>query len=379
MAKRSPLAEKLDEVKTRIAEAATQGQARAGRGDARGGDQICRPGAGPRDTAAWAWPSSAKAACRCLPSAPARSTSFISAGMQHGDAVRADEDQLAHDRPPAAQQGEADPADGEPDPQRRQPSACRGTGRAGCEAGPQVPVLLQVNASEEAQKYGVAVGAAVHLAEQIDSMPGLQFTGLMTMAPLEEPEAKLRQAFARTREIFEELRWHKIGGANLRHLSMGMSHDFELAIAEGATMVRIGSLLFGGKAHDHEEMRRVVVALTAAVPGDALQGFTVPRIDFFNFFRWMLSIVATVYATVITLQSLWGWYVWLAGNDRYISLVRRYVMVHGLRLRFRAFWGDVIVCVLLCVAFLIMWHSHHLIYDLGARLNACQRCHKALK
>lgn len=98
-----------------------------------------------------------------------------------------------------------------------------------------------------------------------------------------------------------------------------------------------------------------------------------PRIDFFNFFRWMLSIVATVYATVITLQSLWGWYVWLAGQDRYISLVRRYVIVHGLRLRFSAFWGDVLVCALLCAAFLIMWHSHHLIYDLGARLDHVTR------
>ena len=47
------------------------------------------------------------------------------------------------------------------------------------------------------------------------------------------------------------MRWHKIGGAGLRHLSMGMSDDFELAIAEGSTMVRIGSLLFGGKAEDH--------------------------------------------------------------------------------------------------------------------------------
>ena len=119
--------------------------------------------------------------------------------------------------------------------------------------GKRVPLLLQVNASEEASKFGVAVGAAVHLAEQIDSMPNLQLLGLMTMGPLGVPEAKVRQAFARTREIFEEMKWHKIGGASLRHISMGMSHDFELAIAEGATMVRIGSLLFGGKAMDHEE------------------------------------------------------------------------------------------------------------------------------
>lgn len=119
-------------------------------------------------------------------------------------------------------------------------------------AGRRMPVLMQVNAGEEPQKYGVAVGAAVHLAEQIDSMPNLQIVGLMTMAPLEAPEAKVRQAFSRTREIFEELKWHKIGGASMRHLSMGMSNDFESAIAEGATMVRIGSLLFGGKIQDHE-------------------------------------------------------------------------------------------------------------------------------
>jgi pyridoxal phosphate enzyme (YggS family) len=117
----------------------------------------------------------------------------------------------------------------------------------------RIPVLLQINASEETSKFGVAVGAAVHLAEQIDSMPHLQMTGLMTMAPLDAPPEKIRHVFARTYEIFEELKWHKIGGAALRHLSMGMSHDFELAIAEGATLVRIGTALFGGKAVDGEE------------------------------------------------------------------------------------------------------------------------------
>ena len=121
----------------------------------------------------------------------------------------------------------------------------------GLKLGKKIPVLLQVNASEEASKFGVAVGAAVHLAEQIDSMPNVAMVGLMTMAPHEAPEPTVRQAFSRTREIFEEMKWHKIGGAGLRHLSMGMSDDFELAIAEGSTMVRIGSLLFGGKAQDH--------------------------------------------------------------------------------------------------------------------------------
>lgn len=116
----------------------------------------------------------------------------------------------------------------------------------------RVPVLLQVNASEETTKYGVAVGAAVHLAEQIDSMPNLQIVGLMSMAPLDDNMQKVQHVFARTREIFEELKWHKIGGAALKHLSMGMSHDFEPAIAEGATLLRIGTALFGGK-HDEGE------------------------------------------------------------------------------------------------------------------------------
>ena len=118
--------------------------------------------------------------------------------------------------------------------------------------GKRQVVMMQVNASEEPQKHGVAVGAAVHLAEQIDSMPNLQFVGLMTMGPLTDDQAKVRQTFARTREIFEEMKWHKIGGTGLRHLSMGMSNDFEAAIEEGATMIRVGTLLFGGKVVDEE-------------------------------------------------------------------------------------------------------------------------------
>jgi hypothetical protein len=95
-----------------------------------------------------------------------------------------------------------------------------------------------------------------------------------------------------------------------------------------------------------------------------------PQIDLFNFFRWWLGWIVTIYATVITIQSLYGWYIWLAGSDKYISLLRRYVILQGLRLRFRSFWGDVIICVLLCVAFLILWRAHYLIYDLRDRVNA---------
>ena len=89
-----------------------------------------------------------------------------------------------------------------------------------------------------------------------------------------------------------------------------------------------------------------------------------PDIDFFNFWRWLLAIIGTVYATVITLQSLWGCYVYLAGSDRMISLARRYIIEHGLRLRFTSFWGDVLICLLLTVAFFILWHAHHVLFQI---------------
>jgi hypothetical protein len=93
-------------------------------------------------------------------------------------------------------------------------------------------------------------------------------------------------------------------------------------------------------------------------------------LDLFDFFRYALGTVVTIYATVVTIQSLWGWYVWLAGSDKYITLVRRYVIVQGLRLRFRAFWGDVVICLLLCVAFLILCLGHERIYQLGATVQS---------
>jgi hypothetical protein len=91
--------------------------------------------------------------------------------------------------------------------------------------------------------------------------------------------------------------------------------------------------------------------------------------DFFDFFRLALGSIVTIYATIITVQSLWSWYVWLAGSDKYISLVRRYVIVHGLRLRVRAFWGDVLICILLSVAFCLIWLAHSRVMQLSVLLH----------
>jgi pyridoxal phosphate enzyme (YggS family) len=107
-------------------------------------------------------------------------------------------------------------------------------------------VLLQVNCSNEPQKYGVPVGAATHLAEQIETLPHLQLVGLMTMAPLTHNKDVVRSCFVRARELFVEMRGEKIVGSQFTELSMGMSSDYEIAIEEGATILRIGSAIFAG-------------------------------------------------------------------------------------------------------------------------------------
>ncbi|HEV7298165.1 MAG TPA: hypothetical protein VGN72_02290 [Tepidisphaeraceae bacterium] len=94
-----------------------------------------------------------------------------------------------------------------------------------------------------------------------------------------------------------------------------------------------------------------------------------PDVDFFTFFRYTLGTVVTIYASIVTLQGLWGWWVWLAGDDKHISMLRRYILVHGLRLRFKTFWGDVIICGLLCVTFIIMWRAHLKLEELAEALR----------
>ncbi|HUT56546.1 MAG TPA: YggS family pyridoxal phosphate-dependent enzyme [Phycisphaerae bacterium] len=112
------------------------------------------------------------------------------------------------------------------------------------QAGRVVDVMIQVNCSEEPQKSGVAVGAANHLVELISTLRNVRVIGLMTMAARVRTPEDARPVFVRLREIFEELRFEKIGGGNFRHLSMGMSQDYAVAVEEGATMLRIGTALF---------------------------------------------------------------------------------------------------------------------------------------
>jgi pyridoxal phosphate enzyme (YggS family) len=112
------------------------------------------------------------------------------------------------------------------------------------EAGRTLPALLEVNASGEASKHGFAPEAVPALAESVTALRHVRIEGLMTMAAYEDDAEKTRPTFAALRQLRDRLagQW----GQTLPHLSMGMSNDFEIAIEEGATMVRLGSVLFEG-------------------------------------------------------------------------------------------------------------------------------------
>jgi len=110
-----------------------------------------------------------------------------------------------------------------------------------------IDILMQVNTAGEAQKTGVAAPAAVHLAEQIDTMMHLRLRGLMAMAPYTEDPESARPVFARTREIFEDVRSSGYVDNSFNVLSMGMSGDYEIAVEEGANVIRLGSALYGPK------------------------------------------------------------------------------------------------------------------------------------
>ena len=93
--------------------------------------------------------------------------------------------------------------------------------------------------------------------------------------------------------------------------------------------------------------------------------------DLFHLFRWLLGIVVTVYATVVTAQVAWDWWVWLTrpdeGMERPFAMLRQYVLIHGLRLRAVRFWHDLIVIIGLCVIFVLLMWAHVIVYDMPTR------------
>lgn len=111
--------------------------------------------------------------------------------------------------------------------------------------GKSCEVLVQVNVSGETTKSGTTAAAAVDLVRQVATLPHLRVRGLMTMPPFfDDPEAA-RPYFRALRQLSEEIGRLDIPGVAMAELSMGMSGDFVVAIEEGATLVRVGSAIFG--------------------------------------------------------------------------------------------------------------------------------------
>lgn len=111
--------------------------------------------------------------------------------------------------------------------------------------GKALEVLVQVNVSGEASKGGYAPAMVPALAERLAAMPALTVRGVMTMAPFDAEEGVLRETFAGARACAQVLR---AAGLPATELSMGMSGDYEVAVEEGATLVRLGTVLFGARS-----------------------------------------------------------------------------------------------------------------------------------
>jgi pyridoxal phosphate enzyme (YggS family) len=106
-----------------------------------------------------------------------------------------------------------------------------------------MPILLEANIAGEASKFGYPPARLLAELNQINALHNLEIHGLMTIAPWTQQPEKVRPVFRRLRELKSEC--ERILGAPLQHLSMGMSGDFEVAIEEGATIIRVGTALFG--------------------------------------------------------------------------------------------------------------------------------------
>lgn len=110
-----------------------------------------------------------------------------------------------------------------------------------------VEVFIEVNTSGEPTKFGVSPDQAIPLVKAVAELPNLQLTGLMTIGALTDDTEKIRGCFRLLRQVQAEIA-AALPQVHLRHLSMGMTDDFELAIEEGSTMVRIGRAIFGERA-----------------------------------------------------------------------------------------------------------------------------------
>ena len=110
-----------------------------------------------------------------------------------------------------------------------------------------VDILLEVNVAEEESKFGLKMPEVIPMAEKVVQLPHIRLRGLMTIAPFVENPEKNRAIFANLHDLYVDIKEKNIDNGTVSILSMGMTNDYEVAIEEGATMVRIGTGIFGAR------------------------------------------------------------------------------------------------------------------------------------
>jgi len=114
--------------------------------------------------------------------------------------------------------------------------------------GKVMPVLIEINSGEEEQKSGVKPDEALALIRALSSLENIKIVGLMTMGPFTGDPEESRPYFQKTKKIFDTLKAMDLPGVEMAYLSMGMSNSYQVALEEGANMVRIGTKLFGERS-----------------------------------------------------------------------------------------------------------------------------------
>lgn len=114
-----------------------------------------------------------------------------------------------------------------------------------------IPCLLQVHIAEEETKFGLSDDEVRNIASEkvIATLPNIRIIGLMGMATFTENEEQIKQEFRHLKSLFDEVKKMGLTGMEMKELSMGMSSDYQIAIQEGSTMVRVGSAIFGERAY----------------------------------------------------------------------------------------------------------------------------------
>lgn len=126
-----------------------------------------------------------------------------------------------------------------------------------CEAakrGLVIPVLVEVNVAKEDSKFGIMPEETEDFIRQISTLPGIRVQGLMTIAPFTDNAEENREYFAALRKLFVDIKEKNIDNVNMCDLSMGMTGDYEVAIEEGATMVRVGTGIFGARTYGQTQI-----------------------------------------------------------------------------------------------------------------------------